>query len=188
MSVLEMTLLGLGLAMDAFAVSVCKGLATGKVSLKHMAIAGLWFGGFQGLMPALGYLLGTTFGNYIKSIDHYVAFGLLCFIGANMMKEAFEKEQDTTCCSFACKIMLTAAVATSIDALAIGITFYDKSPLWVLFAVGVIGIITFCCSALGVKIGSIFGNRYQNKAQFAGGIILIGLGIKILLEGIGVIS
>lgn len=188
MTVLEMILLGVGLAMDAFAVSVCKGLATGKVKIKHMALAGAWFGGFQGLMPLLGYLLGSTFGSYISSIDHYVAFALLGVIGANMIKESFEKEENEGNCSFTCHVMLAAAVATSIDALAVGVTFYNMSFLRVIAAVVIIGSITFLCSAVGVKMGSIFGGKYQNKAQFSGGAILILLGLKILLEGIGVLS
>ncbi len=188
MTLLEMILLGVGLAMDAFAVSVCKGLATGKVTLKHIALAGLWFGGFQGFMPLLGYLLGSTFGSYISSIDHFVAFALLGVIGANMIKESFEKEENEGNCSFACRVMLAAAVATSIDALAVGVTFYNMSFLRVLMAVLIIGVITFLCSAAGIKMGSVFGGKYQNKAQFAGGAILILLGLKILLEGIGVLS
>ena len=190
MTYFELILLGVGLAMDAFAVSVCKGLATKNIKIQHMALAGLWFGGFQALMPLLGYGLGTTFGNYIASIDHYVAFGLLAVIGGNMIKESLEKEEEgCSCCnSFAPKVMLAAAVATSIDALAVGVTFYSMSIWRVLFAIGCIGVITFLCSALGVKLGSVFGGKYQNKAQFAGGTILILLGLKILLEGIGVLT
>ena len=188
MTVLEMIFLGVGLAMDAFAVSVCKGLATGNIKSKHMVLAGAWFGGFQGLMPLLGYLLGSTFGSYISSIDHFVAFGLLGLIGANMIKESFEKEENEGNCSFGCRVMLATAVATSIDALAVGVTFYNMSFLRVLLAVVLIGVITFTCSAIGVKMGSVFGGKYQNKAQFAGGAILIVLGTKILLEGIGILA
>ncbi len=187
MSYIELVLLALGLAMDAFAVSVCKGLATSKVTIKHMALAGLWFGGFQGLMPFLGYLLGTAFGSFISSIDHYVAFGLLALIGANMIKESFEEENEA-CCDFGVRVMLAAAGATSIDALAVGVTFYNMSIWRVFIAVLIIGVVTFVCSAIGVKMGSAVGGKYQNKAQFAGGVILILLGTKILLEGIGVLQ
>ncbi len=188
MSFFELFILALGLAMDAFAVSVCKGLATRKVSFKHMALAGLWFGGFQVLMPALGYLLGSAFGNYITSIDHYIAFGLLALIGVNMIKESFEREEDDGNSSFRCMVMLGAAVATSIDALAVGVTFALLPNLNIFLAVTLIGVITFVCSALGVKIGSVFAGKFKNKAQFAGGAILIILGVKILLEGLGIIG
>lgn len=187
MTYLEMILLAFGLAMDAFAVSVCKGLATGKVGLKHMVLAGVWFGGFQGLMPLLGFLLGTTFGSFISSIDHFIAFGLLLLIGGNMIKEAFQKEEEEACNDFGFRVMLAAAVATSIDALAVGVTFYNMGVLRVFIAVAIIGVITFVCSGIGVKMGSVFGGKYQNKAQFAGGTILVLLGTKILLEGIGVL-
>ena len=187
MNFLELILLAFGLAMDAFAVSVCKGLATQKVKIKHMVLAGIWFGGFQALMPTLGYFLGSAFGQYISSIDHYIAFGLLAIIGGNMIKEAFEKEEETTNCSFRCTVMLAAAIATSIDALAVGVTFALLPNLNLWLAVGLIGGITFALSAAGIKIGSIFGGKFQNKAQFAGGVILIVLGIKILLEGIGIL-
>lgn len=190
MTFIELFLLAVGLAMDAFAVSVCKGLATEKVKIKHMILAGAWFGGFQALMPFLGFFLGQTFGKYIISIDHFIAFGLLAVIGANMIKESFEKEEEEECsrCSnFGFTVMLGAAVATSIDALAVGVTFALLPNFRLWLALLLIGVITFTCSAIGVRIGSIVGGKFQNKAQFAGGTILIVLGLKILLEGIGVL-
>ncbi len=170
--------------MDAFAVSVCKGLALGKLKIRHLAIVGAWFGGFQALMPLLGYFLGTTFSSYIQAFDHYVAFILLAAIGINMVKEAFEAdscEKDASSLGFATMLMM--AVATSIDALAVGVTFaFYSLNIWL--TVLIIGAITFVISALGVKIGNIFGTRYKRKAEFVGGSILIILALKLLIEGI----
>ena len=177
-------LLAVGLSMDAFAVSVCKGLSMKKASLRACATCGIWFGGFQALMPLIGYLLGSLFAGIIKDFDHWVAFGLLAIIGINMLKEAFSKDCDCEDCNadLSFKTMFVMAVATSIDALAAGISLAcdDKMSAW--FAIPLIGVITFGMSAVGVKIGNVFGNRFEKKAQVAGGVILILLGCKILLE------
>lgn len=190
MGTVELILIAIGLSMDAFAVSVCKGLATQKLKLKHYLLTGLWFGGFQALMPTIGYFLGSTFEQYITSIDHWVAFILLGIIGLNMIKEAFSKESEECNSCFAFRTMLVMAIATSIDALAVGITFAFMIPkiTELLFAVLSIGIITCLLSMLGIKIGNVFGTRYKSKAELAGGIILVLIGLKILLEGIGVIA
>ena len=188
MSILEILLLGIGLSMDAFAVSICKGLSTKKLQIKHYLIIGAWFGGFQALMPTIGYFLGSTFEQYITAFDHWVAFVLLAAIGANMIKESFSKEEFETNSSFAFKTMLLMALATSIDALAVGITFALLPDVNVPLAVCLIGVTTFVCSAAGLKIGNLFGLRYKAKAELAGGIILILIGLKILLEHLGVIS
>ena len=185
----ELFLLAVGLSMDAFAVSVCKGLSVKKAGLKESAICGGWFGGFQGLMPLIGFFLGTLFAGAIEAFDHWVAFGLLAIIGINMLKEAFEKECE--CCDknadFSAKTMFVMAVATSIDALAVGISLAMAGDVNIVVAVLLIGVTTFLLSGLGVKIGNIFGNRFEKKAQVAGGVILILLGIKILLEHLGVL-
>lgn len=188
MNLLELVLLAVGLSMDAFAVAICKGLSVQKLNWKHYLIVGAWFGGFQALMPTLGYLLGTTFERYITSVDHWVAFVLLCFIGGNMLKEAFAKEEKEESASFDFKSMLLLAVATSIDALAVGITFALLPDVNIFSAVGLIGSITFCLSAVGLKVGNIFGLKYKSKAEIVGGIILILIGVKILLEHLGVIN
>lgn len=189
MTIIELLLLAIGLSMDAFAVSVCKGLATPKLRLRHMVIVGVWFGGFQALMPTIGYLLGSTFASYITSIDHWIAFVLLGIIGGNMIKEAVSGETEDADASLGFKTMLLMAIATSIDALAVGITFafLIESIGYLLFAVLSIGVITFLLSAAGVKIGNIFGVKYKSKAEFIGGCILLLLGIKILLEGVGIL-
>lgn len=188
MSILELLILAVGLSMDAFAVAVCKGLAIGKCRWKQMLIPGLWFGGFQALMPLIGYFLGARFEKYITSVDHWIAFVLLAAIGANMLREAFGKsEPDEGDASLSVKAMFPMAIATSIDALAVGITFAFLQ-VRVGAAVSFIGVITFLLSMLGVKVGSVFGTKYQTKAEAAGGIILILLGLKILLEHLGVIS
>lgn len=188
MNLLELVLLAVGLSMDAFAVAICKGLSVQKLNWKHYLIVGAWFGGFQALMPTLGYLLGTTFERYITSVDHWVAFVLLCLIGGNMLKEAFAKEEKEESASFDFKSMLLLAVATSIDALAVGITFALLPDVNIFSAVGLIGSITFCLSAVGLKAGNIFGLKYKSKAEIVGGIILILIGVKILLEHLGVIN
>ena len=181
MTVFEIFLIGIGLSMDAFAVSICKGLSVGKVNGRHMLTAGLWFGGFQALMPLIGYLLGSTFEQYVTSIDHWIAFILLSIIGANMIKESFDKDSEKQNASFSFMSMLMVAVATSIDALAVGITFaLLQVNIWL--AIAVIGCTTFVISAAGIKIGSIFGAKYKAKAEFFGGAVLICLGIKILVE------
>ena len=187
MDIISLLLLAVGLSMDAFAVSVCKGLALKKVSLRHMCIVGAWFGGFQALMPSLGYLLGSRFEQYITAIDHWIAFVLLVLIGANMIREALSKEEaEEANASLAFKTMLLMAVATSIDALAVGITFAFLS-VHIVPAALTIGETTFLLSAAGVKVGSVFGLRYKKRAEIAGGVILCLLGVKILLEHLGVL-
>ena len=186
----ELLLLAVGLSMDAFAVSVCKGLSVKKAGIKESAICGSWFGGFQALMPLIGFFLGTLFAEAIEAFDHWVAFGLLAIIGINMLKEAFAKEDE--CCDeknadFSVKTMFVMAVATSIDALAVGISLAMAGDVNIFVAVLLIGVTTFLLSGLGVKIGNLFGNRFEKKAQIAGGAILILLGIKILLEHLGVL-
>lgn len=188
MSGIELILLAIGLSMDAFAVSICKGLAMKKADIKSMGICGIWFGGFQGLMPLIGYFLGTLFADAIKAFDHWVAFSLLVFIGINMLKEAWEKEEGCRLDSgddLSIKNMFVMAVATSIDALAVGISLAMAGDVNIYFAILMIGLITFLLSGLGVKIGSVFGCKFEKKAQLAGGCILIFLGCKILLEHLG---
>lgn len=186
MSILELFILAVGLSMDAFAVSVCKGLSLGKIKPKHMCIAGAWFGGFQALMPLIGYFLGSFFAEMIEKYDHWVAFVLLAFIGANMIKESFDKDEKVDS-SMDVKSMLLLAIATSIDALAVGVTFAFLQ-VQIVPAVSFIGVITFIFSAVGVKIGSLFGTKYKSKAELFGGIVLVLIGIKILFEGIGVLG
>ncbi len=188
MSLTELFIIAVGLSMDAFAVAVCKGLAVKKAGIKQMLLAGVWFGGFQALMPAIGYFLGATFEEYITKIDHWIAFILLGIIGANMIKEALSKDEECANGSMGFKEMLTLAVATSIDALAVGITFALLPNVNIGAAVGFIGVITLALSAVGIKIGNIFGVKYKSKAELAGGIILILMGLKILLEHLGVIG
>lgn len=173
--------LAIGLSMDAFAVSICKGLALKKITFGNAALVGLWFGGFQALMPLLGYFLGAQFKDYITAFDHWIAFGLLIIIGAKMIKEAFSKDEDCENGSLSPKTMAVLAVATSIDALAVGITFAFLE-VKIVPAVCLIGCTTFLFSAAGVKIGNVFGTRYKKKAEIVGGVVLILLGIKILLE------
>ena len=190
MSFIELVLIAVGLSMDAFAVAICKGLSVQKLGWKHYLTVGAWFGGFQALMPTLGYLLGTTFERYITSVDHWVAFVLLCLIGGNMLKEGLAKEEEEKeeSAAFDFKSMLLLAVATSIDALAVGITFALLPDVNIFSAVGLIGTITFCLSAVGLKVGNIFGLKYKSKAEVVGGVILILIGVKILLEHLGVVN
>ena len=184
MGLIELFLIAVGLSMDAFAVSVCKGLAMPKCTFKKAAIVGLWFGGFQALMPAIGYVLGAQFQETIASIDHWIAFVLLALIGGNMIHEALDNDEEEADASLDVKTMFLLAVATSIDALAIGITFAFLK-VNIIPAVCFIGIVTFIISFAGVKIGNVFGARYKNKAEIVGGVILILLGLKILLEHLG---
>ena len=194
MGFLELLILAVGLSMDAFAVSVCKGLASKKADLSGMAKCGLWFGGFQALMPLIGFFLGSLFARQIVAIDHWVAFVLLAVIGGNMLKEAFSKEEEGCDCGcdksvdYSVKTMFVMAVATSIDALAIGISLSLAGNVNIWLAALFIGICTCTLSACGVKIGNVFGSRYEKKAQIAGGVILVLLGLKILLEHLGVIA
>ena len=178
----ELFVLAVGLSMDAFAVSICKGLSLGKIKVKHMCIAGMWFGGFQALMPLIGYFLGSLFADMITKYDHWIALILLLFIGGNMIKEAVGDEEHVDA-SMDVKGMFILAVATSIDALAVGVTFAFLKVA-IVPAVSFIGIVTFVCSAAGVKIGSIFGTKYSKKAELFGGVVLILIGIKILVEGL----
>ena len=178
----ELFVLAVGLSMDAFAVSICKGLSLGKIKVKHMCIAGMWFGGFQALMPLIGYFLGSLFADMITKYDHWIAFILLLFIGGNMIQEAVGDEEHVDA-SMDVKGMFILAVATSIDALAVGVTFAFLKVA-IVPAVSFIGIVTFVCSAAGVKIGSIFGTKYSKKAELFGGVVLILIGIKILVEGL----
>jgi putative Mn2+ efflux pump MntP len=187
MSLLSLFVLAVGLSMDAFAVSICKGLAMKKISFKECAIVGLWFGGFQALMPAIGYLLGNRFVKYITAIDHWIAFVLLCLIGINMIREALSKDEEEADASLDVKNMFLMAVATSIDALAVGITFAFLQDVAIIPAVSFIGCTTFVLSAIGVKVGNVFGTKYKSKAELAGGIILVLLGCKILLEHLGIL-
>lgn len=187
MSLFTLFVTAVGLSMDAFAVSVCKGLAMKKLSVKKAFIIGLWFGGFQALMPTLGYLLGTRFEKYVTAIDHWIAFFLLVLIGANMIKEALSKEEDSANDSVDIKTMFLLAVATSIDALAVGVT-YAFLQVQIVPAVTFIGVITFCLSVAGVKIGNVFGLKYKSKAEITGGVILIVMGTKILSEHLGLLD
>lgn len=193
MGIGELFLLAVGLSMDAFAVSVCKGLAMKKATLKAEATCGLWFGGFQALMPTIGFFLGALFADAIEAFDHWVAFALLAIIGINMLKEALEKKDESgdnpeKDADLSVKTMLLMAVATSIDALAVGISLAMVGSVNIWLAAAFIGICTCLLSALGVKIGNVFGSRYEKKAELAGGVILILLGVKILLEHLGVLT
>lgn len=185
MGLLELFLIAVGLSMDAFAVAVCKGLSVKKVTVKHGLIVGVYFGGFQAGMPLLGYFLGSSFAKYIENFDHWIAFVLLGVIGLNMIRESREKEEELNS-SFGFKVMLPMAVATSIDALAVGVSFAIMQ-VQIGWAVAFIGVITFTLSAIGVKIGNHFGVKYKSKAELFGGVVLILLGIKILLEHLGVL-
>ena len=181
MGILELFILAIGLSMDAFAVAICKGLATYSLKKRHMLITGLWFGGFQALMPLAGYLLGTQFKDYIVTVDHWIAFVLLTIIGVNMIRESRNEHCENVGNAFNLKSMIMLSVATSIDALAVGVTFAFLQ-VDILPAVSFIGVITFILSAAGVKIGNIFGTRFKSKAEFVGGLILISMGLKILIE------
>ena len=186
MGIPELFILAVGLAMDAFAVSICKGLSIRTLRLRQTLLVGAWFGVFQALMPAIGYLLGAAFTDLIESVDHWIAFILLALIGINMIKEAFSKEEEKTSSTMYFKEMFLLAVATSIDALAVGITFAFLR-VDILPAVGLIGITTFLLSIAGVKAGNLFGSRYKSKAELAGGILLILMGTKILLEHLSIL-
>lgn len=186
MSLAELFIIAVGLSMDAFAVSVCKGLSVPKVAIKHALTAGLYFGGFQALMPLIGYLLGSQFQSMIEQFDHWIAFVLLGIIGFNMIRESRGGEEELNG-SFSAKSMLPLALATSIDALAVGVTFAFLK-VEIVPAVSFIGATTFILSAIGVKIGNVFGIKYKSRAELVGGIVLIAMGVKILLEHLGVIA
>ena len=193
MGIGELLLLAVGVSMDAFAVSICKGLAMKKATLKASMTCGVWFGGFQALMPTIGFFLGTLFADAIQNIDHWVAFVLLGIIGINMLKEAFEKGEECDCCQengadLSVKTMFIMAVATSIDALAVGISLAMAGNVNIWLAALLIGLCTCGFSAAGVQIGNVFGAKYEKKAQLAGGLILILLGAKILLEHLGILA
>ncbi len=190
MGILELLLLAVSLSMDAFAVSVCKGLALPRVTGRQTCLVGAWFGGFQVLMPAIGYFLGSAFERYITAFDHWIAFVLLVFIGANMVRESRAPEEECTDASLSWRAMLPLAVATSIDALAVGVTFafLIDDPDELAFALALIGVTTFALSGLGVRLGHTVGMKYRARAELAGGVILILLGLKILLEHLGVLG
>lgn len=186
MKLFEVSVIGIGLAMDAFAVSVCKGLSMKKINYKKAIIIALYFGIFQALMPVLGYFLGSTFSSFVQQVDHWIAFILLAIIGGNMIKDSTDKEEEKRNDKVDIKTMLLLAIATSIDALAIGVTFaFFKVNL--LSAISIIGIITFVLSIIGVLIGKKFGDKLQNKAELFGGVVLIVIGLKILIEHLGIL-
>lgn len=187
MSIWEVFLVAVGLSMDAFAVAICKGLKMPKINKKQMALIALFFGGFQALMPLIGYFLGKQFEEYIVSVDHWITFVLLGFIGGKMIYESFKKDDEEEDKPFNIKELFVLAIATSIDALAVGITFAFLK-VNVVMSVSMIGITTFILSAIGVLIGHKFGEKYKSKAEFAGGLILILIGLKILLEHLEIIS
>ena len=186
MSLFELFLIACGLSMDAFAVSVCKGLSVQETTFPQSLVTGLWFGGFQAMMPLIGYFLGVSFSSLITSIDHWIAFVLLAVIGGNMIRESFSFDE---CCdgSFCVRAMFPLAVATSIDALAVGITFAFLK-VSIVPAVSFIGVITFLLSAAGLKVGNVFGSRWRSRAEFFGGLTLVLLGLKILLEHLGILA
>ena len=190
MGILELLLIGVGLSMDAFAVAICQGLCMPKLNWRYAAAIGLFFGGFQALMPLLGWLLGSQFAGYIQNFDHWVAFVLLGIIGVNMVREALAPEEEETACAVTTKLdyrqLTVMAVATSIDALAVGVTFAFLE-VSIVPAVSIIGVTTFCLSVIGVAVGNFFGARYKKRAELTGGIILILLGVKILLEHLGIL-
>lgn len=190
MGFLQFFLIAVGLAMDAFAVAVCKGLNMRKTDFKYAALLGLFFGGFQALMPAIGWMLGRQFEKYITSVDHWIAFLLLAFIGGKMIAESFKKEETESCCGpvvYDLRELFMLAVATSIDALAVGITFAFLG-VDILGPVALIGVVTFFLSVAGVAVGSRFGAKYKSKAELAGGIVLVAIGLKILLEHLGILG
>ena len=197
MGIGELLLLAVGVSMDAFAVSICKGLAMKKATLKASMTCGVWFGGFQALMPTIGFFLGTLFAEAIQAVDHWVAFVLLGIIGINKLKEAFETQECSCCGNCDCgekntdlsvKTMFVMAVATSIDALAVGISLAMAGNVNIWLAAALIGLCTCGFSAAGVQIGNIFGAKFEKKAQLDGGLILVLLGVKILLEHLGVLA
>ena len=186
MSFFELLLIAVSMSMDAFAVSICKGLSVRKVTAEQCLAVGGWFGGFQGLMPVIGFVLTSLFASLICSISHWIAFALLLFIGGSMIRESFEKEEEEVDDSFAFRTMLTLAIATSIDALAVGVTLRLQGAD-ILLAAPMIAVTTGVLSPIGLKVGNVFGARYKSKAELAGGVVLVALGIKFLLEGLGVL-
>lgn len=189
MGFFELFLIGIGLSMDAFAVAVCKGLGMEKINKRDALLLGVFFGGFQALMPLTGYLLGSRFASYIERWDHWIAFILLAFIGGNMIRESREQEEEEAghCGSISCRELFTLAVATSIDALAVGVSFAFLG-VRIAPAVVLIGCTTFVLTLVGVWVGNLFGSRYKSRAELTGGIILILIGVKILLEHLGILG
>ena len=187
MDIFELLLIAVGLSMDAFAVSICKGLSVQRLKPRHYLLTGAWFGGFQALMPSIGFLLGSAFDQYINAFDHWIAFVLLAFIGGNMVKESLSGDEECHDDSFSLRTMFLLAVATSIDALAVGVTFALLPDVHILSAVSLIGVTTFLLSAMGLKVGNVFGLRYKARAELVGGVILILMGLKILLEHLDLI-
>lgn len=187
MSFIDLFITAIGLSMDAFAVSVCKGLSVNKVNIKHYLTVGLYFGGFQALMPLIGYFLGISFSSVVESVDHWISFVLLSLIGINMIKESFSKDDECPDCSFGIRAMIPLAIATSIDALAVGVTFAFLK-VNIFYAVALIGIITLILSGVGVYLGNKFGAKYNAKAQLTGGVVLVLIGTKILLEHLNILS
>ena len=186
MDIFELLLIAVGLSMDAFAVSICKGLSVQRLKPRHYLLTGAWFGGFQALMPSIGFLLGSAFDQYINAFDHWIAFVLLSLIGGNMIREALSREEEDCDPSLAPAAMLLLAVATSIDALAVGVTFAFLQ-VELIPAVTLIGVCTFLLSAAGVKIGHLFGVKYKSRAELLGGAVLVLIGLKILLEHLDLI-
>lgn len=184
MGIAELLLLAVGLAMDAFAVSICKGLSVPRVKPAHAMIAGAYFGGFQALMPTVGFFIGLTFQSYIRRFDHWIAFALLALIGVNMIRESFDRKEEPVDASFGFRSMIVLAVATSIDALAVGVSFamLFEAASEIVLPVLLIGSITFILSAVGVYVGNFFGTRFKSKAELAGGVILVLIGVRILIE------
>ena len=186
MGFIELLLIAVSMSMDAFAVSICKGLSVRRIQPRHALSVGLWFGGFQGMMPVIGFALTALFAGYIEAVSSYIAFVLLVFIGGNMIREALGKEEEEVDDSFAFRTMLTLAIATSIDALAVGVTLRLQGAD-ILLAAPMIAVTTGVLSPIGLKVGNVFGARYKSKAELAGGVVLVGLGVKILLEGLGIL-
>ena len=188
MSIFELFLTAVALSMDAFAVSICKGLALRKIRFRDCLICGLWFGAFQALMPLLGYFVGSYFASLVENFDHWIAFILLCIIGGNMIREAIKGEEECCNSSLGFKTMLLMAISTSIDALAVGVNFAFLPDTNIVAAVSFIGVITLVLSMVGVKLGSVFGTKYKSRAELAGGAILILIGTKVLLEHLGILG
>lgn len=182
----ELFIIAIGLSMDAFAIAICKGLSVRKLLVRHTVITGLWFGGAQALMPVIGYFLGSSFSSFIEAVDHWFSFALLLLIGINMIRESREEEEKMDD-SFSVKAMFPLAIADSIDALAVGVTFAFEQ-VNIVFASLLIGVTTFIFSAVGVKIGNQFGSRYKSAAEMAGGIILIVMGCTIVLKDLGILG
>ena len=186
MGFFELLLIAVSMSMDAFAVSICKGLSVRRVEKKHALSVGLWFGGFQGMMPVIGFALTALFAGYIEAVSSYIAFVLLLFIGGNMIREALSGEEEEIDDSFSFRTMLTLAVATSIDALAMGVTL-NLSGANIFVAAPLIAVTTAVLSPIGLKVGNVFGAKYKSKAELIGGLVLVGMGVKLLLEGLGVL-